>query len=102
MSTTTAVKVPGSLEEITPAWMSAALQETMPGVEVQRVEVIDVIHGACTKIRFGLAGDPRLLWNVAVCEKNLRRYSRMLRTIRRYQTEEKKVRHESKLRRDAG
>jgi hypothetical protein len=34
-----------------------------------------------------IAGDPRLLWNVAVCEKNLRRYSRMLRTIKRYQTE---------------
>jgi hypothetical protein len=34
-----------------------------------------------------IAGDARLLWNIAVCEKNLRRYSRMLRTIRRYQTE---------------
>jgi PEGA domain len=34
-----------------------------------------------------LARDPRLLWNIAVCEKNLRRYSRMLRTIRRYQSE---------------
>ncbi len=34
-----------------------------------------------------IAADPRLLWNIAVCEKNLRRYSRMLRTIRRYQTE---------------
>ncbi len=34
-----------------------------------------------------LSGDPRLLWNMAVCEKNMRRYARMLRTIRRYQTE---------------
>jgi hypothetical protein len=38
-----------------------------------------------------LSGDPRLLWNVAVCEKNMRRYARMLRTIRRYQSEAAKV-----------
>lgn len=31
--------------------------------------------------------DPRLLWNIAVCEKNLRRYSRMLSTIRQYERE---------------
>jgi hypothetical protein len=31
-----------------------------------------------------LSSDPRLLWNIAVCEKNLRRYSRMLDSIRRY------------------
>jgi len=34
-----------------------------------------------------LAGDPRLLWNIAVCQKNLRRYSKMLTTIQRYQSE---------------
>lgn len=36
---------------------------------------------------YELSNDPRLLWNVAVCEKNLRRYSRMLATIRRYEHE---------------
>jgi hypothetical protein len=30
---------------------------------------------------YELSSDPRLLWNVAVCEKNLRRYTRMLNTI---------------------
>ena len=34
-----------------------------------------------------LSSDPRLLWNVAVCQKNLRRYSKMLATIRRYRKE---------------
>lgn len=34
-----------------------------------------------------LSNDPRLLWNVAVCQKNLRRYSKMLATIRRYRKE---------------
>jgi PEGA domain len=34
-----------------------------------------------------LSGDPRLLWNVAVCEKNLRHYGKMLRTIKRYRQE---------------
>ncbi len=48
---------------------------------------------------YDLSKDPRLLWNVAVCEKNLRRYAKMLATIRRYQadgasllTEEEKAR----------
>lgn len=36
---------------------------------------------------YELSNDPRLLWNVAVCEKNLRRYSRMLATIRKYERE---------------
>jgi hypothetical protein len=34
-----------------------------------------------------LSKDPRLLWNIAVCQKNLRRYSKMLATIQRYQAE---------------
>ncbi|MFT3776536.1 MAG: PEGA domain-containing protein [Minicystis sp.] len=34
-----------------------------------------------------LSNDPRLLWNIAVCQKNLRRYSKMLDTIRRYRKE---------------
>jgi PEGA domain len=38
-----------------------------------------------------IAKDPRLLWNIAVCEKNLRRYTRMLDTIRRYRTEAARV-----------
>jgi hypothetical protein len=36
---------------------------------------------------YDLAGDPRLLWNIAACEKNLRRYSRALTAIERYQRE---------------
>jgi hypothetical protein len=34
-----------------------------------------------------LSNDPRLLWNIAVCQKNLRRYGKMLRTIKRYRQE---------------
>lgn len=34
-----------------------------------------------------LAGDPRLLWNIAGCEKNLRHYSRALAAVERYQRE---------------
>src|SRR4051812_25337068 len=30
---------------------------------------------------FEISHEPRLLWNVAVCEKNLRRYARMLAAI---------------------
>ena len=33
--------------------------------------------------------DPRLLWNIAVCQKFLRQYSKMLTSIRRYRKEAK-------------
>lgn len=36
---------------------------------------------------YDLSKDPRLLWNVAVCEKNLRHYSQMLKVVERYQKE---------------
>ena len=32
---------------------------------------------------YELSKDPRLLWNVAVCQKNLRRYAKMLVTLRK-------------------
>jgi hypothetical protein len=38
-----------------------------------------------------LASDPRLLWNIAACEKNLRRYARVLKLLERYKTEGKDV-----------
>ena len=36
---------------------------------------------------YDLANDPRLLWNIAACEKNLRHYTRALAAIGRYQQE---------------
>jgi hypothetical protein len=33
------------------------------------------------------AGDPRLLWNMAACEKNLRHYANVLRLLERYEQE---------------
>jgi hypothetical protein len=33
------------------------------------------------------AGDPRLLWNMAACEKNLRHYAAVLRLLERYERE---------------
>lgn len=36
---------------------------------------------------YELAGDPRLFWSIATCEKNLRRYTRALTAIERYKRE---------------
>jgi hypothetical protein len=38
-----------------------------------------------------VSNDPRLLWNIAVCQKNLRQYSKMLQSIRRYRREAEAV-----------
>ena len=42
--------------------------------------------GALVKFQhaFDLSSDPRLLWNMGACEKNLRHYARLLRLIDRY------------------
>jgi hypothetical protein len=40
---------------------------------------------------FELANDPRLLWNIAACEKNLRRYVRVLALLERYKAEGKDI-----------
>lgn len=46
-------------------------------------------QGALVKFKsaYDKSNDPRLLWNIAACEKNLRHYANVLRLIRRYQTE---------------
>lgn len=46
--------LPGSLEEITPGWLTETLQLSAPGLIVHDVTVTDVVHGACTKVRLGL------------------------------------------------
>jgi hypothetical protein len=46
-------------------------------------------EGALIKFQkaFDQAGDLRLLWNMAVCEKNLRHYAAVLRLLQRYKKE---------------
>jgi hypothetical protein len=71
------------------------LGETLTGLAKAEYEAGRVLYGdrdytnAILKFEraYEIARDPRLLWNVAVCEKNLRRYAKMLATIRRYQSE---------------
>jgi hypothetical protein len=45
--------------------------------------------GALVKFQraFERAGDPRLLWNMAACEKNMRHYANVLRLLERYERE---------------
>lgn len=52
-----AVTVPESIDEITAPWLTEALQAQFPGVTVRRLDVVDVAHGACTKVRLGLTTD---------------------------------------------
>lgn len=71
------------------------LSESLTGLAKAEYEAGKVLYGdkdypnAIVKFEraYELARDPRLLWNVAVCEKNLRRYARMLATIKRYRAE---------------
>lgn len=46
--------LPSSVDEITPEWMTAALSRKYPGITVHGLEIHDVVHGACTKVRIAL------------------------------------------------
>lgn len=46
--------LPTSLDQITPAWLTEALQRDNPDIEVDSVAIVDAAHGACTKVRLGV------------------------------------------------
>jgi hypothetical protein len=70
-----------------------SLSTTLTGMAKAEFEAAKILYqdgdiaNAIVKFQhaYDLSKDPRLLWNIAVCEKNLRRYSRMLKAIERYQ-----------------
>jgi len=94
-TTTDAPAVPSAPTQATPAPTTKPLSESLSGMakaeyEAGRILYADKDFGnAIVKFQKAheISGDPRLLWNMAVCEKNLRRYGKMLRTIRRYRHE---------------
>ena len=45
------MKLPLTVEAITPSWLSAALSDSFPAVTVTHIEVVDVMLGTSTKIR---------------------------------------------------
>ncbi|GIX30251.1 MAG: hypothetical protein KatS3mg124_0723 [Porticoccaceae bacterium] len=50
-----ALPLPASLEEVTPAWLTAAVRTRHPAAVVKACEVVEVIHGTCTKVRLALS-----------------------------------------------
>ncbi len=71
------------------------LSETLTGEALAEYESASLLYrdgdfaGAVTKFNhtYELANDPRLLWNIAVCEKNLRHYAQVHRLVTRYLAE---------------
>lgn len=49
--------LPITIDEITPEWLTAALRRGKPEVTVRAAEIVDIIHGTCTKIRLRLDMD---------------------------------------------
>jgi hypothetical protein len=49
--------LPLTLDEITPAWLTAALRTRAPGVGVRAFEIVDINHGTSTKVRLRLDVD---------------------------------------------
>jgi hypothetical protein len=48
------VPVPGSLDDVSPGWVAAALSVAHPGTRVDGVAAVDVIHGSLTKARLAV------------------------------------------------
>jgi hypothetical protein len=57
MTDMTARPLPLRIEQIDADWMTRALRKRAPGVTCSGVEVVDVNHGTCTKIRLRLTLD---------------------------------------------
>lgn len=47
-------KLPNDLEEITPAWMEAALQAQFPGVRVSSLKTLKLVQGTSTKAQLSI------------------------------------------------
>lgn len=45
------MKLPTDISDITPAWLTELLSKDEPGLVVDSVSIVDVQHGACTKLR---------------------------------------------------
>lgn len=80
-----------SAAEANPAPLASALTgQAKLDYEAGRILFTDRDYaGALVKFQqaFNHAGDVRLLWNMAVCEKNLRHYANVLTLLQRYQRE---------------
>lgn len=49
--------LPLTTDDITTAWLTAALRQRSPGAKVLGCEIVDIIHGTCSKIRLRLTLD---------------------------------------------
>jgi hypothetical protein len=87
---------PGAAEPpAPPATGSTSLGDSLAGSAKAAYDLARVLYragdfaGALLQFEraYDLSSEPRLLWNVAVCEKNLRRYARSVKAIERYQAE---------------
>ncbi len=57
INATNKLALPLSTDQITPSWLTSALQERHPGVTVTRADLLDINRGTSTKIRVGLEYD---------------------------------------------
>lgn len=89
------VGVPAAAQPAQPpaaAQATKPLSESLSGMAKAEYEAGKILYAdkdyANAIVKFShayeLSHEPRLLWNIAVCEKNLRRYTRMLDAIQRY------------------
>lgn len=53
-SVDSALPLPLTVESITPEWLTRALGQRFPGVQVEHCDVVDILPGTCTKIRLRL------------------------------------------------
>jgi len=92
-ATSAAPVTPPAAPQAPPAGQPAKpLSESLTGLAKAEYEGARILYAdkdytsAISKFQrtYELSSDPRLLFNIAVCQKNLRKYSKMLSTIRRY------------------
>jgi hypothetical protein len=57
MARETVLPLPLRVKDVTRDWLQAALMSRAPGIVLEAAEVVEVIHGTCTKVRIRLEPD---------------------------------------------
>jgi len=78
MTEAATLSLPTTVEGVTPAWLSAALQARHPGVNVRAARVQDVILGTSTKIRVALETDDPTLPATLIVKGGFEAHSPMM------------------------
>jgi hypothetical protein len=75
------VAVPETMDGFTPAFLTAAMQQRVPGIVVEAAEQLDHIHGASSKVRMRIRTNRNDVPNSIIVKGGFETHSRLMRDM---------------------